>query len=253
MPRIDTPKWVGWINRAEPAAGIAQGPEGLPRSSTQRWLVRAPGGMLENCQTKRSWEGRVFFFPLPSVKYIYLKHHPIASVKFSDWRGRIDRPWQHVGGNTQREGTQTLLRFTPWLAPCHYRGLGRQLAFLWQLLHWKWCLLFSVDVKDALLMFLIKATASFLITKRNLWLCKWTSEIHTDYGDCTNWKYQREVDCLLPIYIRKIIFTLCISISLSSQKLLCSSWRPGWESIDTQRLQVTVHKPLKGMGVWPVL
>ena len=108
----------------------------------------------------------------------------------------------------------------------------------------------SVDVKDALLMFLIKATASFLITK-NLWLCKWTSEIHTDYGDCVNWKYQREVDCLLPICIRKIIFTLCISINLSSQELLCSSWRPGRESIDTQRLQV--HSPLKGMGAWPAL
>lgn len=114
MPRIDTPKWVGCVNRAEPAAGIAQGPEGLPRSSTWWWLVRAPGGMLESCQTKRSWEGRVFFFPLPSVKYIYLKHHPVASVKFSDWRGRIDRHWQHVGGNTQREGTHSDLHLG-WL------------------------------------------------------------------------------------------------------------------------------------------
>lgn len=56
-----------------------------------------------------------------------------------------------------------------------------------------------------------------LVTKKNLWLSKWTSRVHSGYINRTNRKYQMEVDCLVSIYIRKIIFTLCLSISLSSK------------------------------------
>lgn len=57
--------------------------------------------------TRETEKVEVFLF-LQSVKYIYLKHRPVASVKFSqiDEAG-IDRPWQQWEGAPKRGNTDT--------------------------------------------------------------------------------------------------------------------------------------------------
>lgn len=55
-----------------------------------------------------------------------------------------------------------------------------------------------------------------------------------------------EVDCFISIYIREIIFTLCISISLSPRSYSVQRATPerrlGWENNEIQHLQQTLFK-----------
>lgn len=101
---------------------------------------------------------------------------------------------------------------------------------------------------------LVKGTASFIITKKNLWFYKWTSEIHSDYVDCTNWKYQMVVDCLLSTYIRKIIFTLHFNF-LVIQKQLCNLPQVSEGQTGKALTPSAFRRRSKslGMGVLPVL
>ena len=103
---------------------------------------------------------------------------------------------------------------------------------------------FSVDVQDALLMFLIKATASFLITK-NLWLCKWTSEIHTDYGIVQTGSIKGRLIACFPFVLGKLYL-------LSAFQLICHprSYSVHFEGLAGKALTPSVFKFISLWKEW---
>lgn len=104
MPRIDTPKRVGWINRAETSRNNP-GTRGPPKVIDTVVAAKGPRWHVGELSDTRETEKVEVFLFLPSVKYIYLKHCPVASVKFSqiDEVGLtgLGSTWE---GSAQREG-----------------------------------------------------------------------------------------------------------------------------------------------------
>lgn len=78
----------------------------------------------------------------------------------------------------------------------------------------------------------MKGIPLFLVTKENLWLI---NELPRFTVMMSVIQTSREVECLVSMYIRKIMFTLSVAISLSprsySVQLATLRSRPGWESI----------------------
>lgn len=144
--------------------------------------------------------------------------------------------------HTESGRTWAVLSLTTWVALCCHRGrkwtdMGLSVTTV---VSWRERSIANVTKERHCLI---------LITKKNLWLCKWTSEIHSDYVNCTNWKYQMEADCFVSIYIREIIFTLCTSISLSSKSYSAQHTTPKWRLV--QPLQQTVQNHCKRVGWSP--